>query len=256
MMERIFPWRREQKMIRPEFFQDCFWLLFNGIAAAIVFAKPFEIVNKTLDLGFYWSFAQYPGSIKLISHYPFAVQLLVVVVITDFVEWCVHNSLHRVSWLWKIHRVHHSIVRMDWLGNFRFHWGELFVYKIIKYIPVALLGASWQVMLAGAVVATVIGNLNHANIRVSWGPLRYVVNSPRMHLWHHEKKYRGKAGVNFAIVFSAWDWIFGTAYMPAANEPLQPGALGYTGQEKTSRTLLMRFFLPFVDTKSKEGRLA
>ena len=33
--------------------------------------------------------------------------------------------------------------------------------------------------------AVAIGHLNHANIHITWGPLRYVFNNPVMHLWHH-----------------------------------------------------------------------
>jgi sterol desaturase/sphingolipid hydroxylase (fatty acid hydroxylase superfamily) len=170
--------------------------------------------------------------------------------VTDFMEWCIHNALHRVGWLWKIHRMHHSIVIMDWIGNFRFHWGELFIYKAVKYLPVALLGASWHALLAGAVIATFIGNLNHANIFFDWGPLRYLLNSPAMHIWHHDKKPEKRAGVNFAIVFSLWDWIFGTSYMPRfPKEAPMPQELGFGGMEKVSPSLLARFFIPFLDKK-------
>ena len=107
-----------------------------------------------------------------------------------------------------------------------------------------LLGGRWEAALAAAIVSTAIGHLNHSNLNISWGPLRYLLNSPRMHIWHHEKEHRGKAGVNFAVVFSLWDWIFRTAYMP--REALQPGAIGYKGQERVPEDLLSRFFMPFA----------
>lgn len=30
--------------------------------------------------------------------------------------------------------------------------------------------------------STLVGHLNHSNVPISWGPLRYVINSPKMHV--------------------------------------------------------------------------
>ena len=61
-----------------------------------------------------------------------------------------------------------------------------------------------------------IGHLNHANVRITWGPLKYVFNNSVMHLYHHAKELpvdRVK-GVNFAISLSIWDYIFKKNYIP------------------------------------------
>ena len=65
-----------------------------------------------------------------------------------------------------------------------------------------------------------IGHLNHANIRITWGPLKYVFNNSVMHLYHHAKVLpndRAK-GVNFGISLSVWDYIFKTNYIPQDKE--------------------------------------
>jgi len=33
--------------------------------------------------------------------------------------------------VWKSHKVHHSIVEMDWIGDWRFHWFEILVYNVL-----------------------------------------------------------------------------------------------------------------------------
>ena len=45
-----------------------------------------------------------------------------------------------------------------------------------------------------AVVTTAWGDFNHANLDVELGPLGYVLNSPRMHLWHHDQSNAGATG--------------------------------------------------------------
>ncbi|MHC4471228.1 MAG: sterol desaturase family protein [Planctomycetota bacterium] len=247
--ERVAPWRRGQRLLRPQLAQDLFWLVFNGFLTAALFGGALEAMDRGLDRAFVAITGLVPDSLRIIAGLSLPAQLLVVLVVRDFLEWCVHNLLHRVPWLWRFHRVHHSILTLDWIGNFRFHWLETIVYRALKLLPMAALGASWAPLLAADVLSTAIGHLNHSNLNISWGPLRYVLNSPRMHVWHHEREPRGRAGANFAVVFSLWDWVFGTAYMP--REEAQPEEIGFVGQERVSDSLPMRFLLPFVDGKAR-----
>lgn len=249
LLERIFYWRK-QTFYRNELGQDFFWLIFNGYFSKIIFYNLLPIlpiIFSNISNIYLKLFRSAPKDINLFGNYSFIYQLLLYIIISDFIEWLVHNMLHRIDFLWKIHRVHHSIKIMDWIGNFRFHWGETIIYSTFKYLPITLMGVNWRVILVGSVIATTIGHLNHSNLRISWGPLRYLLNSPRMHIWHHEKNHRGKAGVNFGIVFSIWDWIFHTAYMPLEIEG--PDDIGYKGEQNVPSSLLFRFFLPFYTKK-------
>jgi len=246
VLERIAPWRRGQRLLRPEIGQDVFWLAFNGYVLGALFGGAFMGIESVLSRGLAAVCGCVPEQLRLIGRLPLPLQILVVLILTDFIEWLVHNALHRIGFLWRVHRVHHSIRRMDWIGNFRFHWLEILVYRTVKYLPLAALGARWEAVLVVAVFATAIGNLNHANLNVSFGPLRYVLNSPRMHIWHHDADRPGP-GVNFGIVLSVWDWLFRTAYMPPDQDG--PAALGFRGMEDVPASLPMRFFLPFLDSR-------
>jgi len=242
-LERIRPWRAEQRMLRRQFGQDLFWLFFNGHFAGILVARVAAFL-------FVWAMpvVERARSVRLIAAKPWWVQFLVFLVLKDFLEWCVHNLLHRVPWLWEFHKVHHSIEELDWIGNFRFHWMEIVVYQGIMYMPLVLLGARPDVILAIAVVSTLVGHLNHANLNISWGPLRFLINSPRMHVWHHDLEWPvdRPSGVNFGIVFSAWDWVFGTAHWPSrgASPEQQPRRFGFQGMSAFPRGVVRRFLYP------------
>ncbi|HEU4365099.1 MAG TPA: sterol desaturase family protein [Candidatus Krumholzibacteria bacterium] len=243
ILERIRPWRRQQKLVRRQFAQDLFWLFFNGhytgvlvaSMAAFLFAWAVPAIDRARAL-------------NLIAGQPLLIQFMVFFVIKDLLEWIVHNLLHRVPWLWEFHKVHHSIEELDWIGNFRFHWMEVVVYQGLTYLPLIVLGVDGRVILVIAVVSTLIGHLNHSNVNISWGPLRYVLNSPRMHVWHHDREWPAdrRFGVNFAVCFSAWDWLFGTAYWPSPEESpeQQPRRLGFQGDDRYPQSLLGRFFFP------------
>ena len=58
------------------------------------------------------------------------MQFIAFFLLKDFLEWCIHNLLHRVPWLWEFHKLHHTIEELDWIGNFRFHWMEVVIYEV------------------------------------------------------------------------------------------------------------------------------
>ncbi|MDP2311285.1 MAG: sterol desaturase family protein [Pseudomonadota bacterium] len=229
-LEAAFPWRKEQRQLRPGLLGDLAHLVFNGhFLGAILFGLATTWLLPSLDrlLG-------QAGLTELVYRnaavgWPLWVQVIVALVAIDFVQWGIHNLLHRVSWLWTFHQCHHSIVdgEMDWIVSFRFQWAEVVVYRALLYLPLAFLGFDPFAVFVHAVFGTLIGHLNHANLDWDYGPLRYVLNSPRMHIWHHDYEGDGRTTVNFGIIFSTWDWLFGTAKMPGH----PPARLGFRGVE-------------------------
>ncbi len=246
VLERLLPWRRAQPFARPELLQDAIWFGINAFALGFLFGDIFSLISGALKTGLTTVFGASATKVRLLAHLPLYLQIPIGLVIIDFVEWCTHYLLHRVPLLWRFHRVHHSIRDMDWIGNFRFHPFEILFYYTTKFIPVMLLGGSRLSAIVIGSIALLIGNLNHANLNLSFGPLRFVLNSPRMHIWHHEARRRGKAGVNFGIVLSVWDWIFHTAYMPTGE---LPDRLGFEDDEHFPHALWRRMLLPFLDRK-------
>jgi len=184
------------------------------------------------------------------ADWPVAAQILVALVVVDFVQWCVHNVLHRVSFLWEFHKVHHSVKdgEMDWIVSFRFHWMEIVVYKSFLYVPLAFFGFGTPAILFHAIFGTLIGHLNHANLSWDYGPLRYLLNNPKMHLWHHDYDGDERTTVNFGIIFSCWDYLFGTAKVP----PHPPAHIGFEGVETMPDTFFEHAVWP-VDLR-RDGR--
>ena len=245
--ERIRPWRRGQKFFRKEFFHDLFWLFFNGHYFAVLFAYVTAFVAQA-----FFPVLEGAKSWNLLGGWPIAAQAILYFLFKDLLDWFVHNLLHRVPALWEFHKLHHSIVEMDWIGNFRFHWMEIVVYQGLTYLPLVILGVDPLVILIVAVASTIIGHLNHSNLDITWGPFRYLFNSSRMHIWHHmhDLPYDRQKGVNFGISLSLWDWVFRTAYWPAPREcpGQQPDRLGYPGMEKLPRSLPARFLSPLRES--------
>ena len=70
-----------------------------------------------------------------------------------------------------------------------------------------------------------IGHLNHANVNITYGPFKYLLNNPGMHIWHHAKKMpeTHPYGINFGISLSIWDYIFRTAHIPHSGKDIELG---------------------------------
>ncbi len=237
--ERLRPERRAQPVLRPQFGNDLFYLAVNGVRYGALLAWLGWLPKLADEAPSRLSFLPAQG---WLDGRQFIVQVLVFLLLSDFLQWCIHNLLHRVPFLWQFHKVHHSIHRMDWIGSFRFHWMEHVVYGSLSYIPVVvLLGGDGPPLLCAAVFGIFWGHFNHANIRLDLGRAGYVFNSARMHLWHHDASDEGGTAKNFGIVFSCWDWIFGTAYWPRDREPER---IGYPGDEEMPRDVLRQELFP------------
>lgn len=92
------------------------------------------------------------------------------------------------------------------------------------------------------IIAVAIGHLNHSNLNITYGPLKYIFNNPVMHIWHHAKTLPNKYGVNYGLSLSIWDYIFGTAYIPQSGRDEK---LGFSGDEKFPKTFWQQIIYPF-----------
>ena len=241
--ETLFPWRKQQSVFRKDFFLDGFYMFFNFFIFSMFISGVYKIISKIATE----QFQIRPNAIALVDLSAFSpvVQLLIFFVVLDFVQWLTHIVLHLFSFLWKFHKVHHSVKEMGFAAHLRYHWMENILYKPLKVIALMLLGG-FEPEQAFIVhfIAISIGHLNHANIKLNYGPLKYVFNNPVMHLYHHAQALpeNFKIGANFAISLSLWDYIFKTNYVP---EPDKDITLGYSDDQKMPSGFFGQLFYGF-----------
>ncbi|MGF1559264.1 MAG: sterol desaturase family protein [Flavobacteriaceae bacterium] len=228
LLEIIFPWRKEQAVFRKDFWMDACYMFFNFFLFAIAISGFYELLRVAfIDLGV----TSKSLALVNITDWPMWLQLIVFFVVLDFVQWFTHTLLHKYSFLWKFHKVHHSVKEMGFAAHLRYHWMENILYKPLKTFGVMILGGvePEQAYLVHF-IAIAIGHFNHSNIKITWGPLKYILNNPVMHLYHHAYVLpEGRYGVNFGISLSVWDYIFGTNYIPEDSGAIE---LGFPGDEK------------------------
>ncbi len=229
-LELAAPWRKDQKKFRKDFWLDLFYMFFNFFLFSLVIFSAASDVAVTAFNGLMQSIGVTNlVAIEVVS-WPAWVQLLVLFVLRDLIHWNVHRLLHRVPWLWEFHKVHHSVKEMGFAAHLRFHWMENVVYNALQYIPLAMIGFSIDDYFIAYTLALAIGHFNHSNIRIPLGPLRFILNNPQMHIWHHAARWPNDYpyGINFGLSLSVWDYLFRTAAIPHDGKDID---LGFPGSE-------------------------
>jgi sterol desaturase/sphingolipid hydroxylase (fatty acid hydroxylase superfamily) len=143
---------------------------------------------------------------------PAGVTLFLVLFIGDFISYLRHRLEHTRP-LWPAQAVHHCDTEMTWLTIVRFHPINRLTTMVTDTAGLAILGFPEWALIGNVLVRHYYGELIHANIPWTYGPLGRVFVSPVMHRWHHARDVRG-AGSNFATVFSVFDQLFRTYYVP------------------------------------------
>lgn len=245
LLEVFFPWRKDQPLFRKDFWLDGFYILFNYFLFSLILYNALSHVAVEAFNDFLQSVFGISNLVAIeIGSWPYALQLVLLFVVADFIQWNVHRLLHRVDWLWNFHKVHHSVKQMGFAAHMRFHFMETIVYKSIQYIPLAMIGFSIEDFFIVHMLTLAIGHINHANVGIDYGPLKYVLNNPKMHIWHHAKalpKDR-RYGVNFGISLSIWDYLFGTNYLPHDGKNIE---LGYPGDDHMPESFQGQVLAPF-----------
>ncbi len=230
-MEKVFPAKRNQKTFRPNWLLDlCFFLgqyLFWG---ALVYGILNYYGNNLSIL--------IPDSFQtLIKKQSFILQGIEVLFLSDLLIYWGHRLQHKVDFLWRFHKVHHSAEHLDWLAAHREHpIDSIYTIGLIN-LPAFLLGFPLE-SIAGVIAFRGIWAIYiHSNVRLPIGFLRIFIGSPELHHWHHDIDRR--AG-NYANISPLMDIIFGT-YICPDTEPEKFGI-----KEESPKTYLGQLIEPLL----------
>lgn len=208
-MEKVFPAKKGQKIFRKNWALDlCYflgqYLLWNGIVL--------WLLNRFGG----WLDNIAPQDLRsFVSDQPLWLQSIEVIVLSDLLIYWGHRLQHRVDFLWRFHKVHHSAEHLDWLAAHREHpLDSIYTIGLIN-LPALMLGFDLNALAILVAFRGIWAIYIHSNVRLNIGPLKYIIGSPELHHWHHD--IERDAG-NYANVSPLMDIIFGTHICPP-NEP-------------------------------------
>lgn len=227
-LERLFAARKGQKLLREDWANDLVYVFVNGIVIRI------GLVLAVLAILALSAFLAPSALREAVSSQPLWLQLVEVLLLADLGFYLAHRAFHAVPALWRLHRIHHSIEEMDWLAAARVHPIDQIITKSASLLPCFALGFSEWAIGAFAILYHWHSLLLHANVRLGFGPLKWLLASPDFHHWHHARD-REAWDRNFAGQLALWDFLFGTAHLPKGRRAQsfgtgEPIPAGYAAQ--------------------------
>jgi len=151
------------------------------------------------------------------------VGVATVILVKDLGFYLYHRAQHR--WLWRWHATHHSIEHMTALNSYN-HWSEILIWNFLVTLPFYLLieGGTARNFFVALLIGWQVTFI-HSDTKLHLGPLGNWIIDNRFHRIHHstDPKHFDK---NFGVLFSFWDRILGTAYIPDKGEWPEVGVAG------------------------------
>jgi sterol desaturase/sphingolipid hydroxylase (fatty acid hydroxylase superfamily) len=164
----------------------------------------------------------------------FTVTMLVAY---DISYYLYHVAQHRFPFLWELHKVHHSAEVMVGITKDRVHPLDELMNRVWDGVIPGICFGIWSLIALDPVELTIFGInvyvmrnilmmdfVRHTHFKISFGSLNNIILCPHWHQLHHsiDPRHYDK---NFGLLFSFWDRIFGTQFVPDPEEDFRFGLI-------------------------------
>ncbi|MES2494183.1 MAG: sterol desaturase family protein [Pseudomonadota bacterium] len=141
------------------------------------------------------------------------IALPLFLLVRDFTEFLYHYAQHRIPVLWAMHSLHHSDPEMTALTTNRHFWGDQFLKAMTIWPATTMIMSQTETLIFAYAVISLYHYFIHANLRVNFGRLSWILNCPAYHRRHHSRLHEHH-DTNFAALFPIFDVVFGTYRRP------------------------------------------
>jgi sterol desaturase/sphingolipid hydroxylase (fatty acid hydroxylase superfamily) len=223
LLERWLPYREQWSRPHGDVGTDAAHAVLSNLVPLALFRALVYgwLVGGSVGLQRAWGAELWPGG------WPLALQVLLGLLLGEFLMYWYHRWLHTSALGWRLHAVHHSAPRLYWLNGLRAHPLDVLGGFTLTQAPLVLLGAPEAVMVLAAGFIGINGMLKHSNVDLRHGPLNRVFSTAELHRWHHSPDL-AESQANYGNNLVVWDVLFGTWLLPADRQP--PAGVGLGGE--------------------------
>ena len=207
-MEFAFPETPRWRIQRGEVFTDFLHMLISNPIPAAVFRALFygALVSASGAISAAVGFDLWP------LHWPLWAQAAYAVALAELANYWIHRGYHE-SRLWPLHAVHHCSPRMYFLLSMRKHPFQSLLTYGGRLSVLWLAGVTEEAFALYTVLISANSYLQHSNLRMSTGPLGWVLATPELHRVHHSRRPE-ELNANYGDALILWDRLFGTCREP------------------------------------------
>lgn len=160
------------------------------------------------------------------GHWPFWAQVLLQVLLFDFMFYVTHRVAHEVDFFWRFHSVHHCAHRLSVLNASRAHPIDMAWRRLLPIFVVLQTGIGTEAFVMGGVIGSILATITHMNVDFRFGWVNGIYGSNEIHRWHHSNKI--EEAKNFSMIM-IWDRLLGTYVNPPdRRRPAQMGLFNET----------------------------
>lgn len=216
ILERLVPYEHRWSMTVSSFINDMKYLVGNGLAIG-VFSTLLGLLAITTA-------GQTNG---IASDWPILIQLLVLVLIFEALQYGLHRFEHEGSgalgrFMWRIHAAHHLPARLYVVMHVAGHpINAILVQGVIIIVPIWLMGYSEMAVVMFLMINSMHGLISHFNVDARIGWLNYVFIGPELHRYHHSSDASGAK--NYGATISLFDLLFGSFVYRPGTAPARLG---------------------------------
>jgi len=189
----------------------------HGLMAAVNTVLVRTLVFVPLLLWMVWLEEQGWGLLRMVGLIGIP-ELILSVLLLDAFDYIWHRANHRIPFLWRFHKVHHSDNALDVTTALRFHPGELLLSGFAKALWLAVLGPTPVAWFLFEASVSASAQFHHADLRLAprlERALRGLWVTPAFHGAHHlvDRRWGDR---NFSTLVPWWDRLFGSFEAPPA----------------------------------------
>ncbi len=204
ILEYFFAFRRYTDKKIQRWWENMFLTFLNTLIIRIFF------IVTPLSVAFYVQ--EHSIGIFHILGIPGIIGGVIAFFLLEMIVYGEHVLFHKVPFLWKIHKVHHSDLDMDFSTALRFHLFESIFSVITKIIVILVLWAPVLSVILFEIILNFSAMFNHSNFNLpkKWDRLiSKIIVTPKFHEIHHSQIMKDSQS-NYGFFLSVWDYVFKT----------------------------------------------
>ena len=174
------------------------------------------------------------------------LNMIICFFIIDFFQYWNHRLHHKLSLLWRLHRLHHSDKVVDSLTTLLHHPLEILSTFLVVTALYILFDIAMVVIFYYSILFSIHAAFAHTSLAIN--PkfdkfLSYLIVTPSIHRLHHALNLKD-SNSNFGQILTVWDQLFNTFTLPQAKKKAL--IFGITKNQSPEKTSFYSFIVnPF-----------